>query len=190
MRVNTYRITDEENKIVRLIATTIERDGVFLSKYSEGGSLKRGRSNFIHNFTSIGQSATLHYIPEHTRDGRDNTYKVEHFDDSYPLEERDVTRINSVEGMYTIPGDVLLVRSSNVSDYGDHYIVITGKPMMKEHGLRPEEVSMYAPNNRLLDKYEMQTGLTLLKLNDEAKQIFHSFHGISIINNAVVFPEA
>jgi hypothetical protein len=105
----------------------------------------------------------------------------------------DVTRITSKDGLYLKKGEVVMVRSSNVPDYGDHFIVITGHPIMKDHGLRPQDVAIQASTNgiSLLDLFDMEMGLTLLKLKKDARQAFHDFHGITMNSQGeVTFPEA
>lgn len=187
MRVNSYRITDPQQRVVRLVKTEIVTEGTFASQYNQPSEIER--SALVHNFTSIGNSATLHYLPEHTRDGRDNRFEVQTWESQYFLTPGDVTRITSQEGMYLQKGEVLLVRSSNVPEYGDHYIVVTGHPVPKEHGLRVQDVSLTAMGQHwLLDQYEGQE-LVLLKLSPKAKRSFHEFHGIEINdNNDVTFP--
>lgn len=184
--VNTYRIV--RDNIVRLIKTEIVGPGTFVSEFAEQKpDAKFKRQTLIHNFKAIEASASLHYVPEHTRDGRDNGFMVEYFDQHLCFE--DVTRIDSKQGMYLQKGEVVLVRSTNVPEYGDHFIVITGAPTLKEHGLRPQDVAISAPKNTLLDKFPLQTGLTLLKLNKQAQERFLTFHGIEIVNGEVVFPQ-
>lgn len=189
MRVNTYRIVDAINRIVRPLRTDIATNGKFASGFmiNEHG-IERG--NLIHNFVSIGQSASLHFVPEHTRDGRDNGFTVHHFEDHHKLTVDDVTRITSKDGLYQRKGEVIMVRSSNVPEYGDHFIVITGHPVEKEHGLRPQEISIQASSNgiSILDLYDMEMGLTLLKLKPEARDKFLEFHDIQLIDDEIVFP--
>lgn len=187
MRVNTFRRIDEET--VRPLKTEIVKSGTFASLYAKKDG-NEGRKTLIHNFTAIGHAATLHYLPEHTRDGRDNKFQVERFNDKFNMTPDDVTQITSQEGMFLQVGDVLVVRSTNVPEYGDHYVVITGSPVMKEHGLRPQDMSIFAPDaTKLLDQFEMKTGLILLKLKKEDATIFRVFHGIKIIAGKVVMPE-
>lgn len=186
MRVNTYRITDPKNRIVRPVRTDIyDKPGTIASMYTANNGDQR--SALVHNFTSIGYSGTLHYLPEHTRDGRDNGYRVEYFEKYYALQETDFTQLKAQEGLEQLRiGDVALVRSQNVPEYGDHFIVITGKPILKEHGLRPQDFAIHAPYaSYVLDKYDPIMGLRLLKLNDKAKAAFHEFHGITVENNTV-----
>jgi len=191
MRVNTYRMIHKDKAVVRPVETIIVGEGMFASLYQRPKNESFKRQTLIHNFTSIGYSASLHYLSEHTRDGRDNTFSVEYFDNSYQMTVDDVQRITAQEGMYLRIGDVALVRSENVPEYGDHYIVITGHPVLKEHGLRPQDKAIHAPDGvKLLDCYEPQMGLTLLKLKDKAKQAFLEFHGISVHDDEVHWPEA
>jgi hypothetical protein len=184
MRVNTYRKVD--NGFVRPLMTEIVKQGTFAAVYSTKESNK-GRNVLVHNFTSIGHSATLHYLPEHTRDGRDNKFEVERFNERFGLTKEDVTQLTGQEAMYLQPGEVMLVRSSNVPEYGDHYVVITGHPVMKEHGLRPQDMSIFAPDGtEFLDQFEMKTGVTLLKLSKKATAFFHAFHDIRMVDGQVV----
>lgn len=193
MMVNTYQLVDPMRATVRLISSEITGPGEFVAQHrrdQKGQHFKR--QHLIHNFTSIGNSASLHFVPEHTRDGRDNTFQVEYFDDRIKLTTDDVVRISAMEGMYLQPGDVALVRSSNVPEYGDHYIVVTGHPIMKPHGMRPQETSLIAPTNTLLDQYENTMGLVVLKLKDYARNQFLNFHNIYFdeVDREVRFPVA
>lgn len=194
MRVNTYRIVSEELRTARPLKTEIIKDGVFVSGYVKPTDVNKDfRNVLVHNFTSIGNSVSMHYLPEHTRDGRDNRFEVEHFAEFHSLNVTNVERIDSRQGMYLQKGDVVLVRSTNVPEYGDHYIVVTGPPVQKEHGFRIQDEAIIASKSatELLDKYELQTGLTLLKLKEPMKQAFHAFHNITFdeLGN-VLFPAA
>lgn len=180
IRINQYRVTDPVNRIVRPTVTDIVTQGTFLNTFNKPNPELPERSHYVHSFTSIGYSATLHYIPEHTRDGRDNSFKVEYFDDHFQFHNEDLIRIDSKQGMYLRPGSVVMVRSENVPEYGDHYIVITGKPVMKQHGLRPADFAIESPTNKILDKYHLNNGLILLHLQDEAQAAFHEFHNIQL----------
>jgi len=191
--VNTYRMTSTERKSVRLVSSEInDKPGRFISWYQD--PRKRyafPRSLMIHNFTALEPTTSLHYLTEHTRDGRDNSFEVEYFEDRHVF---DVDLISAQEGLALKKGEVVLVRSANVSEYGDHFIVITGHPVMKPHGLRPQDRAFIAPHaKRFIDMYEENPrrpkGLTLLKLNDEGRRAFHEFHGITMVNGEVVFPE-
>ena len=130
-------------------------------------------------------------LPEHTRDGRDNGFTVENFADKTAVLVDDYERITSQQGMHLQNGEVVLVRSSNVPEYGDHYIVVTGHPVMKEHGLRVQDEAIQASEfeTKLLNKFEPIMGLTLLKLNPDAQQMFHEFHGITMNGREVIFPQ-
>ena len=173
MRVNSYRLTDPSNRIVRPVETTIASRGTFASLWAERGKFFK-REALIHNFTSIGTSVSLHYLPEHTRDGRDNGFNVEYYDDTHIPQ---VKQISSREGLYLPNGEVVLVRSLNVPEYGDHYIVITGRPIVKDHGLRPQEIAIGAKKT-ILDQYPMLNGTTLLQLLPESRDEFLKFHNL------------
>lgn len=193
IKVNTYRIIDLDNKVVVPYKTEIIGPGVFVSGYVPHDiTYKHKRQTLIHNFEAIEPSISLHYLPEHTRDGRDNGFAVVNFSDMNDIEDKDITRITSQQGMYLKPGDVLLVRSTNVPEYGDHFVVVTGPPVMKEHGLRIQDISIPAgkKDTALLDRFPLQTGLTLLKLMPDMRDEFLHFHGIEVVNNEVLFPKA
>lgn len=193
MRVNTYRIVDAVKRIARPIETKIYFDYQNIANdYTKQQAYKR--SALVHNFTSIGNSVSLHFVPEHTRDGRDNTFGVEYFEREYwdRILPDSLKQLKAQEGIEQLRiGDVALVRSENVPDYGDHYIVITGNPVMKEHGLRPQDVAIHAPYAaRILNQFDPIMGLILLKLDDAAKKAFYEFHGITVENGEIIFPTA
>lgn len=186
IRVNTYRIV--RDNIVRIVETQIKGEGVFVSNYAPHNPLaKNSRETLVHNFTAVEPTVSLHYLPEHTRDGRDNTFELEEF---RPITPEEVTRIDSKQGLYSQVGDVILVRSINVPEYGDHFIIITGHPVMKEHGFRPQERAILAgvEQQHLLNKYPLKTGLTLLKLDIDVRNEFLEFHGINVEGKTVTFP--
>lgn len=189
-RVTLYGLVNPYSKTVRPIRTDIVDNGTIVSTYVRPGNQVLDRQAYIHSFTSIGQTASLHFVPEHTRDGRDNQFEVQRFEDLYQLNELDVIRISSKEGMYLQKGDVVLVRSTNVPEYGDHFIVVTGAPEVKEHGLRPKDTAIEAPNTKnFLDSYEMQTGLILLKLRPTVQKDFLDFHAIKKDEHGeIIFP--
>lgn len=191
MRVNTYRITDMVNRIARPIETKIyEGFTNIAAQYTR--KQYHERAALVHNFTSIGYSQSLHFVPEHTRDGRDNGFEVERFDRYFEFNDCDFKRLNAQQGLEQLHiGDVALVRSENVPEYGDHFIVITGKPILKHHGLRPQDIAIHAPYvDWLFKQYKPIMGLTLLKLDGKATRAFHEFHGIVVKDNAVIFPTA
>lgn len=190
VRVNSYRMIDANSNIVRLVSTEIHERGTLISKYAEPENYKSKRSAFIHNFVAVTPAHTLHYLPEHTRDGRDNRFEIQHFEDYYYLGTDDVEQVTAEQAMNSFNGSVILVRSSNVPEYGDHYIVITGRPVVKEHGIRPQETAISAPNaGILLSKFEEHQGLVLLKLTPSVQKHFHEFHGITMKENEVIMPE-
>lgn len=189
MKITNYRKVEPESKVVRVLQTFIvEGAGIIASAYNPATAEDVfPREKMIHSFTSVGDSVSVHYVPEHTRDGRDNTFEVEHFEDVVKLTQMDVERINSQEGMALRPGDVVLIRSTSVAEIGDHFMVITGGPVMKAHGMRPKEVTIETKTNGLLSQYDLKTGLILLKLKPYARAIFHEFHGITVDRDKVSF---
>lgn len=111
------------------------------------------------------------------------------FDDVYVLDKEDVQRISTFDAMYLQKGDVVLVRSNNVAQLGDHYIVVTGPVVQKPHGMRPmtETIPIDKGTDTLLNRYEMKMGVTALKLIGRAKKFFHHFHDIKIDATGEVF---
>lgn len=192
VRVNTYRMVDPSSNVVRPVRTDIIKQGTFASVYNSPNAHDRfPRQALIHNFTALETTSTLHFLPEHTRDGRDNRFDVEHFDQVHPILPQHVTPNSGKDAMYSKKGDVFIVRSPNVPEYGDHYIVITGAPVMKEHGLRPQDIAIQAEGvATLLDQYQTFNGLILLKLDKTTTKRFHEFHGITMQDGEVIFPTA
>lgn len=191
IRVNAYRIVNLKKKIVRPMETMIVTDGVFLSTFTQGEDGKRDM--YVHNYHPLEPSVSLHFVPEYTRDGRDNKFEPEFFEDVYGLMMKELIPTTSQEAIYRSQssdnlGDVYLVRSKNVEGLGDHYIVITGHPVQKENGLRPQNRAIQAPHTAgILDVAEDRSGLKLLRLNEVARKAFHKFHGITVEENKVVF---
>lgn len=191
MMVNTYRMTGPESTLVRLIRTDIVEPGTFVSDYvAPNPDNHFKRQTLIHNFKSIVPSVSLHYLPEHTRDGRDNRFEVEDFDAFNIWGEGDLTQISTEEAMRLQVGEVALIRSANVPEYGDHYIVITGPPIMKAHGLRPQEIALQAKCAGILDMYKPIHGVIALKLGEAARKYFLDFHSIQATSTHVTFPKA
>lgn len=188
--VNTYRMVDSQSSTVRPVRTDIVSVGTFASVFNPvNKSTPFKRSALIHNFVALETTSTLHFLPEHTRDARDNGFTPEFFEDVHHLSHADVHPITAQQGMYLQKGEVVLVRSSNVPDLGDHYIVITGHPIVKEHGLRPQDIAIQAPHaGPVLDLYPGP--LTLLRFDGEAAKRFHEFHCIQMVDGEVVFPNA
>lgn len=188
--VNSYRWV--RDGVVRLVRSDLARKGTLVSDYAAPD--ERGkRMGLIHNFIAVEPSASLHYVAEHTRDGRDNGFEVEHFNYNNPITSDDVLQIDGNEGRRMQIGDIALVRSANVPQYGDHYIVVTGRPVVKDHGLRPQDVAIQAPPSiaALLDQYQSTTGgLVLLKLKPAMAAAFRAFHGIKIEGGRVIFQAA
>lgn len=188
IRVDSYQVVDKEKRIVRPLMTEIVKDGqIATSGYTkqEAEKLHGKRSAIPHSFTAISKSVMLHYVPEHTRDNRDNAYTVEYFS----VQEGEFEQLTPMQAYYLKIGEVLLVRSSNVPEYGDHFIVITGAPSLTDHGLRPHTITMSAPNMKeLLDKQE-NNGVVLLHLKPNARERFYQFHNMDIQDKKVVIPE-
>lgn len=191
MLVNIFRKVETANGVVaRLVKTDIASAGTITNaNYQIPGTGTFKRENYIHSIKAIdGQAASLHYFTEHTRDGRSNGFQPQYFEDVYKLDETNTKRITSKEGMYLQKGEVALVRSSSVPEFGSHFIVVTGHPVMKDHGMRVQTVTLSAPHDTLLSNYPDDETLVMLKLNKEATAAFLEFHGITKDNDEIIFP--
>ena len=98
----------------------------------------------------------------------------------FELGAADVMRVTGEAAMSSVVGDVYLVRSGNVPELGDHYIVITGGLVQKPHGLRPQDVSfpIHKGQSTPLDDYRLDEPLVLLKLNDAARLRFYDAYQV------------
>jgi hypothetical protein len=129
------------------------------------------RKFFIHNYEVIEQSTSLHILSEFNRDGRDNTFKVEYFEDLFTIEPRSIKRSDIAK----LPvGSVVAVRSSNAPEYGDHYIV-----MNKDSHL------IIKSNIKAFGKSTAKDIFFLLNSTDQHH--FHIFHNI-ITKDGIVIP--
>lgn len=102
--------------------------------------------------------------------------------------DSDFTRIDAKQALYMQVGDVALVRSKNVKSLGDHYIVVTGRPIEKPHGLRPQTIEIPAIGETPLSNYGDHEMLVILKMNNDAKQKFFNNHNICFYNDQITFP--
>lgn len=143
--------------------------------------------NVLHSVTALTPVTSLHYMGEHPLDGAaGNLFEVE----QYPIVGTDVERIDSDEALHDKPGSVILVRSENVPDFGDHFIIITGPNYIEDNGLRPRQVTIQTTDwgaKEQLSLHKPHRGLVLLKLDDWATRQFHEFHGISVVDGHVSF---
>lgn len=106
------------------------------------------------------------------------------FESVYNLGAVDVTPVD-LKQIFDLPiGSVLLVRSANVPQHGDHFIVIDGGPVMKPHGLRPSTIEISAPCGRpLLDYFAdmlRNPPVIALHLKPEAERTFLTYHRIIV----------
>lgn len=154
------------------------------------------RSSVIHNFRAIGEgmTASLHYLPEHVRDGNANRFNVVNTPDSAPvptyidtiphrpgfeLKEGEYKEVNPQDVLDKVGnkhyGTVYLVRSDNVSFLGVHYVVITGPMVKKIHGIRPQDKTILVPHDEVTpldnDIIHDKT-VRILELSPEAQDRF------------------
>lgn len=95
------------------------------------------------------------------------------------IEEKDVTRVSQKDVLLLKKGDMVLVRSDYQYDkYKDHYSLIVGGLIMKKRGMRPNLVTFPTNNSVLLDKFQKEDGIILLKLSEEVKNKVMEFLGI------------
>lgn len=190
---HSYRQVDVASNVVRPAGSQIVGPGTFVTAFEEpvpGNPFERPL--MIHNFIAVEPTQSLHFLPEHSRDGKDNGFTVEYFEDVHHLDIKDLEPSNTTDAYYAPVGTVFLVRSINVPEYGDHFIVIVGPPVQKPHGMRPQDHVYPAPHAaRLLDQWDWQKnmGLSLLKLRPQAQKNFLSFHDIvQGSNGKLTFP--
>ena len=112
--------------------------------------------------------------------------KKDLFDKAYNLQQSDVKRIATMEGMYLREMDVILVRSKLLPVLGDHYALVIGHNVEKEHGLRPQMAIFPAlANHSILDAFDKPNDhVVILKLTESAKEAFLQYYEInsSLIN--------
>lgn len=107
---------------------------------------------------------------------------VLNFDEHYDLRYDQVKSLTTQEAMYARRSDVLLIRSKSLPSFGDHYVVITGHAVQKDHGVRPQMAMFPAmQNSPLLDMFDgPNQNAVILKLNNEATQEFLNFYSIHL----------
>lgn len=88
-KVNTYRMLGAKSNKVRLVDTQIVSKGTFVSEYATPGNYAFKRPALIHNFVALEPTNSLHYLPEHVRDGRDNGFEAEYFEDVFTSHGRE-----------------------------------------------------------------------------------------------------
>lgn len=97
-----------------------------------------------------------------------------------------VKRINSQEALHMQVGEVALVYSENVPELGKHFIVVTGHPVVKEHGLRPQTMEFKVNGISVADNYTKEHGVIILKLQKAAAEAFLNYHGIKVEKNNLI----
>lgn len=155
------------------------KPGTFYSEFVQ----ERGqemRSALIHNFVAREPNTmSLHYLPEHVRDGSANRFTVvgSKLAGDFNVSESALSRVSFDEAMKSNVGDVYLVRSPKVESSKDHYVLISGGLVQKSHGLRPNDIVFPAPKNNPLRNFP--TGeLVLLKLNGSARESFYQHFNV------------
>ncbi len=165
-----------ENGKVRPIQSELKTPGMVTNEFISSKSQKR--KFFIHNYEVVKPSTSLHFISEFNRDGRDNTFEVEYFedlyliDDSTPVARKDIANLS--------PGSVLAVRCEGAKEFRNHYIVMDGTEHYTIMSNSPFLDNM-AKENPDMDLYFV--------LSDKNQQLFHEFHGITMKNGEVTFPK-
>lgn len=84
-------------------------------------------------------------------------------------------------------GEVALVRSASLPNFGPHYIVVTGHPVVKEHGMRPQTLTIPTSpeNSQVLNQFPKERPLVLLQLDKTAKEEFYNFYGLELNKDGV-----
>jgi hypothetical protein len=98
--------------------------------------------------------------------------------ETFALTLEDTIRSTPEQALHSEVGTVFFVRSVNVPERGDHYIVIKGAPVQKPHGLRPETLEYpsigESPLTRILD----DAPVLLLQLKIQTTQRFYEFYQV------------
>lgn len=173
--VNLYRHVG--NRLVRPLRSIVQEFPDILASDFVADVPGQPRIGYVHSFTALTPVDTIHFLPEHTRDSRDNSVTIEYYNGA----NEEFERLDIAHAVHaTKPGDVALVRSNRVSEIGDHWVIITGGLVKKPHGWRPEDAHFEAPNmSPVLDKHEADSyGMVFLKLKDPTA--FYEFHGIKV----------
>lgn len=201
--VNLFeRVGGREVRQARYSRTIQQRQpGIFYEEFVQNVG-DDPRSSVIHNFRAIGEgvTASLHYLPEHVRDGNANRFNVVNTPESAQIPDyintiphRPGFKLDEGEYKEVEPSDVLdkvakeqygtvyLVRSDNVSFLGVHYVIITGSMTQKIHGFRPQDKTILVPrdeitpfnNNIIYDKT-----VRILELSSEAQKRFYKHYGL------------
>lgn len=198
--VHLFRGIGESSSRLAVYDRTIQQTepGIFYSEFKrERGQEKR--SEVIHNFVARQLTYSLHYLPEHVRNGVENMFSVVNTPESgalpawtqtlpyrpgFEVTADEVTRATPASLAKNLEvGDTFLVRSKSVPFLGPHFAVITSTEFVeKPHGLRPQDVSIPLPHTLAtpLDNFGVQDTLVLLKLNDAARDRLHEHYGIRL----------
>lgn len=188
---STYRFIEPESAVARIVESKIIRAGETMlePQYTSPNNDPKDRSHGLHSFTVLENAASLHFVPEHPRDGRDNTFDVEYFEDVHHLQPTDVTYVRPDE-LQTLPlGSVVLIRNVFGSDFGDHYTVITGKPVMDRWRVAElTGLKIEAKHVSLFNFFEGES-MVVLRLSKDAEKRFLQFQGIAIANGKIYLPD-
>jgi hypothetical protein len=90
----------------------------------------------------------------------------------------DMLRVSPQEAISAEIGNVFLVRSSNVPQLGDHYIIIKGGLVQKPHGLRPETLEYPVIGPSPIAEVHEQAPVIVWRLNDASTQRFYAFYDV------------
>lgn len=77
-------------------------------------------------------------------------------------------------------GDVYLVRSDNVANLGDHYIIIDGGLEQKPHGLRPKNITVRIPAEEKTIISNNRKSFIVLKLNEYSTRRFLNYYNLTL----------
>lgn len=169
MLVNSYRIVNEAERIVRATSQVIFTAGTISSGYERPN---HGAINqMVHNVKALEPSTTLHFFAGHTRDGRGNQFTVEHFEDTYGLDIKHMRPVMYYDVCHAEVGEVYLIRDFK-NDRGDAYLVRLPNN---------EDLWIAAPHAaKILDVYsDMDYTQVFVQLKDIAASEFLHFHNIT-----------
>jgi len=187
MMVNTYRMVDDYTARPQGMKLHTGLSNI-VKAFNAPMNSTHPRPHLIHNFVSLGPSVSVHYVPEHTRDGRDNTFKVEWFEQNYDLKGH-VTRLTTEQALLLQPGAVALVRSGRAKEYKDHFIVIKPGVVSQPYGVRQNhDIIPTSGHVDILDYYNDQ-GFVFLLLDAHATNAFMEFHDMVIEGGVYMFDD-
>lgn len=171
MKTNVYKLMGDGK--ARLQSTKIITEGFEYFDFVQKGGHEY--SNFVHSFTALEPSASLHFQAKHTHDGMANAITPEYFDNVVLYTKKDIRAISIQKALKLKKGSVLLVDSKSPmgKNLGLHYLVVTGNRIGKT--LDMEGIVIDAVDNAIISGKESGY-FNIYQLEDMLAKEFISFH--------------